>query len=156
MNCAESKAPVPATSVAIASMWKQVLGVETSLVNQEWKVFLETRRRMETTQIFRAGWIGDYNDAFTFSQLMHSKNEMNHQGYRNDEYDALLDKAANEIDLERRAQILQQAESILLHDLPIIPIYVYVSKHLVKPWVGGYEPNIMDHHYTKNFRILKH
>ena len=142
--------------VAIASMWKQVLGVETSLLNQEWKVFLETRRRMETTQVFRAGWIGDYNDAYTFSQLMHSKNEMNHQGYKNDAYDALLDEAATEIDLERRAELLQQAEQILLNDLPIIPVYVYVSKHLVKPWVGGYASNIMDHHYTKDLYILKH
>lgn len=142
--------------VAIASMWKQLLGVETSLVNQEWKVFLETRRQMETTQIFRGGWIGDYNDAFTFSQLLHSKNEINHPGYENAEYDALLDAAAAEIDLARRAQLLQQAEQILLHDLPIIPLYVYVSKHLVKPWVGGFEPNIMDHHYTKDLYILKH
>ena len=143
-------------AVAIASMWKQVLGVETSLANQEWKVFLKTRRQMETTQIFRGGWIGDYNDAYTFSQLMHSKNEMNHSGYKNAEYDALLDAAAAEIDLARRAQLLQQAEQILLQDLPIIPIYVYVSKHLVKPWVGGYMPNIMDHHYTKDLYILKH
>lgn len=142
--------------IAIASMWKQVLGVETSLVNQEWKVFLETRRRMETTQLSRGGWIGDYNDAFTFSQLMHSKNEMNHQGYNSDDYDALLDEAANEVDLERRAQLLQEAERILLRDLPIIPIYFYVSKHLIKPWVGGYESNIMDHHYTKDLYILNH
>lgn len=142
--------------VAIASMWKQVLGVETSLINQEWKVFLETRRRMEVTQVFRAGWIGDYNDAYTFSQLMHSKNELNHQGYANEAYDSLLDQAAMETDLERRAQLLQQAEQILLQDLPIIPVYVYVSKHLVKPWVGGYESNIMDHHYTKDLYILKH
>ena len=45
---------------------------------------------------------------------------------------------------------------MLLEDLPIIPIYFYVSKHLVKPWVGGWEPNIMDHHYTKDLHILKH
>lgn len=142
--------------VAIASMWKQLLGIETSLVNQEWKVFLETRRSMNTTQIFRGGWIGDYNDAYTFSQLMHSKNEMNHSGYKNSEYDALLDAATKEIDLARRAQLLQQAEQILLHDLPIIPIYFYVSKQLIKPWVGGFETNIMNHHYTKDLYILKH
>ena len=42
-----------------------------------------------------------------------------------------------------------------LNDLPIIPIYVYVSKHLVKPWVGGYTANIMDHHYSKNLSIVQ-
>ena len=67
-------------SVAIASMWKEQLGVETSLVNQEWKVFLETKNRKEDTQVFRAGWIGDYDDAYSFAQLMHSKNAQNDSG----------------------------------------------------------------------------
>ena len=93
-------------SVAIASMWKQTLGVETTLVNEEWKVFLETRRRKETTEVFRAGWIGDYNDAFTFSQLRYSKNEMNHSGYANPAYDALLERAAMESDPVERAKIM--------------------------------------------------
>ena len=143
-------------SVAIASMWKQVLGVKTSLANQEWKVFLETRRRKEDTEVFRGGWIGDYNDAFTFSQLMYSINEMNHSGYANAHYDELLELAAREHDTRKRAGFMQEAERILLEDMPIIPVYFYVSRHLVKPWVGGYQTNIMDHHYSKNFFILKH
>jgi len=143
-------------SIAIASMWKKTLGIKTRLLNQEWKVFLETRRRKETTQVFRAGWIGDYNDAFTFSQMMHSANEMNHAGYKSPPYDRLIERAAGESDQVVRAGMLEQAESILLKDAPIIPIYFYVSKHLIKNWVGGRQPNIMDHHYTKNLYILKH
>jgi oligopeptide transport system substrate-binding protein len=143
-------------AIAIASMWKKVLGVEMRLLNQEWKVFLATRQSKETTQVFRGGWVGDYDDAFTFSQLMHSANGMNHSGYRNSSYDALIGRAAGELNPELRARLLMQAEGILLGDMPIIPIYFYVSKHLVKPWVGGRQPNIMDHHYTKNLYILKH
>jgi oligopeptide transport system substrate-binding protein len=143
-------------SVAISSMWKQVLGVKTRLVNQEWKVFLATREAKETTEVFRAGWIGDYNDAYTFAQLMHSGNELNASGYSNPAYDELLDRSARTEDRGERARLMGRAEAILLEDLPIIPLYFYVSKHLVKPWVGGYQTNIMDHHYTKNFYILKH
>lgn len=143
-------------SVAIASMWNQTLGVDTRLVNEEWKVFLETRRRKETTEVFRAGWIGDYNDAFTFAQLRYSKNEMNHSGYASNSYDALLEAAAMESDAVERARIIQESERVLLEDMPVIPIYFYVSKHLVKPWVGGRQPNIMDHHHVKDFYILKH
>lgn len=143
-------------SVAIASMWKQTLGVEATLVNQEWKVFLETRRRKETTEVFRAGWIGDYNDAFTFSQLRYSKNEMNHSGYASPAYDALLERAAMESDPVARAKVLEESERLLLADMPVIPLYFYVSKHLVKPWVGGRQTNIMDHHHLKDFYILKH
>jgi oligopeptide transport system substrate-binding protein len=143
-------------SVAIASMWNQVLGVKTSLVNQEWKVFLETRKRRETTQIFRSGWIGDYNDAFSFAQYMHSANELGGAGYHNPAYDALVDGATLETDPVKREALMQEAERVLLEDMPIIPIYFYVSKHLVKPWVGGFDANIMDHHYSKHLFILSH
>jgi oligopeptide transport system substrate-binding protein len=142
--------------VAVASMWKTVLGVETRLINQEWKVFLEARRKKTDTQVFRGGWIGDYNDAFTFAELLHSENAQNDAGYANPEYDRLLQAAARERDLARRAELLQSAEAVLLADQPLIPIYFYVTKRLVKPWVGGFQPNIMDHHYTKDMFILAH
>ena len=58
--------------------------------------------------------------------------------------------------MQKRAELMEAAERLMLEEQPIIPIYFYVSKHLIKPWVGGFEPNIMDHHYTKNFHILKH
>jgi oligopeptide transport system substrate-binding protein len=51
---------------------------------------------------------------------------------------------------------MQDAEQILLEEAPLMPVYFYVSKHLVKPWVGGFVPNIMDHVYTKDLYILKH
>ena len=143
-------------SIAIASMWKQVLGAETRLMNQEWKVFLQTRAAKIKTQAFRSGWIGDYNDAYTFAQLMHSGNAQNDSGWVNAEYDALLDAAAVENDPVLRAKFMQDAEKILLAEAPLMPVYFYVSKHLVKPWVGGFVPNIMDHVYTKDLYILKH
>jgi len=61
-----------------------------------------------------------------------------------------------ETDAEKRFALLKQAEAIALRDHPVIPLYGYVSKHLVKPWVGNFTPNILDHHYTKNLYILKH
>jgi len=143
-------------AVAIASMWKQVLGVKTELVNEEWKVFLETRKKKETTEVFRAGWIGDYNDAYSFAELRLSYNEQNDPGYNNPRYDALVEQSSREPDLEKRMRLIQQAERILFEDMPSIPIYFYVTKRLVKPWVQGFQPNILDHHYTRDFRILKH
>ena len=143
-------------AIAIGAMWKMNLGVRVKLVNEEWKVFLENRKQKLVTEVFRAGWIGDYNDPYTFSELLHSQHGINDSGYNNPEYDALLEKAAFEGDPEKRIKILQQAESILLADQPIIPIYSYVSKHLLKPYVGNYVPNVLDHNYTKDLYILKH
>ena len=142
-------------ALAVAAMWKQTLGAKTTLRNQEWKVFLETRRLQKETQIFRAGWIGDYDDPNTFSQMMHSENEMNHPGYNSKEYDDLVDLAATKNAGEERLDDLRAAEKVLTRDLPIIPLYFYVSQHMIKPWVVGLEDNVMDHHYSKYVKILK-
>ena len=143
-------------AIALAFMWKQVLGVEASLSNQEWKVFLETRKRKQETQIYRAGWIGDYEDAYTFAQLLESSNEQNDFGYSSRRYDGLLAAASAEPDTALRARHLEEAERVLLADQPLIPLYFYVTKRMVKPWVEGYEGNIMDHIYTRHLRILEH
>lgn len=143
-------------ALVIAAMWKQYLGVQTRLINQEFKVFLADRTQMKVTQVFRSGWVGDYNDAYTFSQLLESHNGLNDMGYVNPAYDALLQQAASEPDSERRAQYLQQAERLMLEDQPLLPLYFYSSKRLVKPYVVGWQGNIMDHHYSKDIKVLAH
>ena len=143
-------------AVAISSMWKQTLGVEVEILNQEWKVFLDTRQQKIETELYRSGWIGDYNDAYTFAELFASGSGLNHTGYSSPDYDRLLREASAEGDMKRRAELLQQAERVLVEDLPIMPLYFYVTARLVRPWVGGFTPNIMDHHRSQNFHILKH
>jgi oligopeptide transport system substrate-binding protein len=143
-------------STAVAAMWRDVLGVRTSLLNEEFKVFLQNRRERQVTEVFRAGWIGDYNDANTFAEIMHSRHGMNDPGYTNPEYDRLLGLAANEIDVAQRQEYLEAAERLLLADHAIIPVYFYVTKRLVKPYVGGWEDNIMDFHPTRFLHIRNH
>lgn len=143
-------------ATVIAAMWKQTLGVRTSLVNEEFKVFLNNRNLKRVTQAFRASWIADYDDASAFLDILHSTHGQNDSGYKNPVYDALLAQAAHEPDLARRRELLQQAERVALDDDPLLPIYYYVSKHLVKPWVDGWQDNILDYHYSKDLRILEH
>ena len=119
-------------------------------------MFLETRKNKADTEIYRAGWIGDYEDAYTFAQMLESTNEQNDFGYDSAQYDALLAAASAEPDIRRRAEYLQQAEHVLLADQPLLPLYFYVTKRMVKPWLRGYEGNIMDHIYTRHLSILKH
>jgi oligopeptide transport system substrate-binding protein len=135
-------------AVAVAGMWKSALGVRTRLTNQEWKVYLSTRQQ-GNFQIARAGWIGDYNDANTFAEIFVTGAGLNEGGYSNPGYDRLVRQAALTAEPRARANLLQQAERTLLDDLPILPIYFYVSQALVKPHVTGWEPNILDHHPTR-------
>ncbi len=140
-------------ATVIASQWRDVLGAETTLINEEWKVFLQNVQAQRLTHVYRASWIGDYNDAYTFAEVLHSRFGLNATGYANREYDVLLEDAAVETDQERRRQLLQQAERVLLEDHPLIPLYFYVNKRLLKTYVRGYQDNIMDHHYTKDLYL---
>lgn len=140
-------------ATAIAAMWKQWLGVETLLINEEWKVYLQNRRLKSKTQVFRAGWIGDYNDGNSFLEILQSTHGLNDTGYASARYDALLAQASVEPDAGRRGQQLHDAEQQLLDDLPVIPIYFYVTKRLVTPNLVGWKGNIMDHHPTRYMRF---
>ncbi len=143
-------------AIAIAAMWKQALGVKTKLVNEEWKVFLENRKQKQVTQVFRSGWIADYNDPYSFMEILLSNHGLNDSGYVNPEYDELLHQASMENDPKKRFELMRQAEALVLRDHPVIPIYSYVSSHLIKPWVGNYVPNVLDHNYSKDLYILEH
>ncbi len=143
-------------AVAIASMWRQVLGVEAEILNQEWKVFLDTRNQKKDTQVYRSGWIGDYNDPFTYLEIMRSTAGQNDTGYSNAEFDRLVAASQTELNQPSRMELLQQAERVMLADMPILPLYIYVTPRLVQQWVGGYESNIMDRHRHQYMYVLKH
>lgn len=140
-------------AIAIAGMWRETLGARVKMVNEEWKVFLANRKAKQVTEVFRAGWIGDYNDPKTFLELLHSNHGINDSGYSNPQYDALLERAATTVDPQERLRILAEAERLMLAEHPVTPIYYYVTKRLVSPRVGNFRGNIMDHHYTKNLYL---
>src|SRR4029078_9596218 len=79
--------------------------------------------------------VGDYNDPYTFLQYLKGDFGINLPHYRNAEYDRMLDAAAREPDVARRRAALEAAERLLLADQPLLPLYFYVNKHLVKPEV---------------------
>ncbi|MFP4207433.1 MAG: peptide ABC transporter substrate-binding protein [Wenzhouxiangella sp.] len=142
-------------SLAIAAMWEQVLGVRASLINEEFRVFLATRRARAITEVFRSGWIGSYLEPMYFLELFHSDNQQNDVGFFSDEYDALLARAARTPDPDERFALFQQAERLLLENQPIAPVYTYVTRRLVKPYVRGWEPNLVDQHPTRYMFILR-
>ena len=135
-------------AAAVAAMWKQQLGVETRLVNEEWAVFATNRRQGRITQIVRGGWIADWRDPANFLQLFESSSPLDYSFFRDPEFDRLMQAAANQTD-QQRIETLWQAEQRLLDEQVIIPIYYYVSRHLVKPEVEGFEDNAMDIHLSR-------
>ena len=140
-------------AIALQQMWKANLNVNITLLNQDWKVYLD-KRDAQDYQIARAGWIGDYLDPNTFLNMYTSSSGNNDTGWSNQRYDELLAQAAGTIEQESRYALLQEAEAILMTELPIMPIYTYVSKSLVSPDVNGWYPNILDIHPYKYISLL--
>ena len=136
-------------AVAVAQMWKESLGVDTRLRAEEFKVLLQDIDRGDVS-VFRASWLGDFDDAYGFLQVLQSGFGINLPHYANREYDDLLERAANDGDLGGRRELLQRAEALMLADQPLIPLYFYVSKHLVSAQVRGWQDNAMNVVYSKN------
>ena len=136
-------------ATAVQSMWREVLGVETTLINEEFKVLLDNIRAQEITQVFVSGWTGDYDDAHTFLSVMVSNNPSNMTGFRNDDYDLLMDRAAAQTDSRLRQAYLEEAETLLLAEHPVIPVYFFVNKNMVSPRVRGWEDNVLNYHYSQ-------
>ena len=133
---------------SIQQMWKKNLGVDVRLVNQEWKVYLDSQRTLNY-QICRASWIGDYLDPNTFLDMWLTGGGNNETGWSNPEYDRLIAAAARTTDPRQRLEVFQRAEAILLDELPIIPIYFYTHVYARRPEVKGWYPTILDYHPYK-------
>ncbi|MFC1816491.1 peptide ABC transporter substrate-binding protein [Thermodesulfobacteriota bacterium] len=132
-------------AVAIQQMWKTALNVNVTLANQDWKVYLDSRKNKDY-DLSRAGWIGDYADPNTFLDMFVTDGGNNHSGWSNKTYDSLIAQAAKTTDREKRYRMFQKAEKIFLEEAPIIPIYTYTNTFLISPDVKGWHPNILDHH----------
>jgi oligopeptide transport system substrate-binding protein len=141
-------------AVAVAGMWKQALGVDTTLHGEEFKVLLQDIDRGDVTQVFRASWLADYNDAYSFLQVLQSGFGINLPRYASTAYDDLLIRAANEGDAGRRRALLENAEQVMIADQPLIPLYFYVAKHLVSARVRGWRDNAMNVVYSKQLAKL--
>ncbi|MBI2932188.1 MAG: hypothetical protein HYY16_11100 [Planctomycetes bacterium] len=132
-------------AAAIQQMWRKNLGVDVELRNTEWKVYLDDLSKLRY-QIARRGWIGDYRDPNTFIDMFTSRSGNNNTGWSAPEYDRLVKEAAREPDKAKRLEILRDAERILMADLPVMPIYFYVSSNCWTDRVKGVFPNIQDAH----------
>jgi len=135
-------------AIAVSSMWKK-LGVQAELFNSEVKVHYNDLQEGDF-QIARAGWIADYDDPQNFLYLLETKTgPMNYGNFSNADFDGLMEEAARTTDLDKRADLLAQAERVAMDAQANIPIYYYVSKNLVSDRVDGWADNAKDIHRSR-------
>eukprot|EP01034_Spumella_vulgaris_P003178 gene3178-4095_t len=133
---------------AIQQMWKKGLGIEVGIYNQESKVWATSMRALNYS-IARFAWIGDYLDASTFLDIMASDSGNNQTGWKNAEYDRMLELARTTADTAKRFEYFQRCEQILAEECPVAPIYFYSRNNLRLPNLKGWYGNLLDAHPLK-------
>jgi oligopeptide transport system substrate-binding protein len=135
---------------ALHSMWNEYLGIDVELNNQEWKVYLSTINT-DPPEIHRAGWGADFPDPHNFMSLFTCNSGNNRTRWCNQEYDALVEKAASEQDPAKRKELYDKAQIILTEkDVAIAPFYITNQQNMIKPYVKGLDPNPLDLLLFKN------
>ena len=146
-----SSAEARRVPAAIQQMWSEIW-IDTVIEQSDAAVFYDLLQEHDY-DTGQAGWVADYNDASNFLDLLRTGNSNNYGQYANPEYDALLDRAMHEQDLERRGAIMAEAEAIALADHAWIPMFFHVSDSLVQPYVEGWVNNSNDTNRTRWVRI---
>lgn len=128
---------------ALQAMWLRHLGVEVTLKNQEWKVFVDTRQS-GSYQIARAGW-NPYSDEPTdYLQMLVAGSTYNDARWVHDEYTRLFREASTDLDRTRRHARYHRMEEIIADEMPLVPLFFSSSVHLVHPSVQGWTMNLFD------------
>jgi oligopeptide transport system substrate-binding protein len=128
---------------AIQEMWKRHLNIPVSIRNQDWGVYLDSQRRLDYT-VCRAAWNADYLDPSTFLSMWRTGDGNNETGWSNARYDELLKLSTLEGDPQKRMGLFREAETILLDDLPVLPVYWYVRSTLRSPAIRGWNPSVIE------------
>lgn len=142
------------TVILIAAMWKDVLGINTELTEEEYRVFLQSRHDRSRWDAARLNWIADFNDASNFLEIFRHSSANDDEAYSNPEVDRLLDEAEGTADASKRRSLLEEVESKVLNDYPIIPLYFSVSRRLVKPYVSGLRPSPLNIVPSKTLQMI--
>ncbi len=136
-------------AIAIQEMWREQLSINVTIVNKEWQVYLESIDNMNY-DVARRGWVGDYVDPNTYLDMYITGSGQNNVGFSNVRYDEIIThEAPLKLNIEERFRLYQEAETILMENMPIIPIYIYQTKNLKNPDMKGAPSNIMDHYNWK-------
>jgi oligopeptide transport system substrate-binding protein len=150
---------------AIQAMWRETLGVEVEVTNQEWGVYLETLKSNtpldQMPQVWRLGWCADYADNNNWVHEVFNCEEGANRLRRNcvdatcsavepSEFDELTAQAGRETDPEVRLELYREAERILVEEeAAYAPIYYYTNPDLTKPWLNRTYQQLGGQHFDK-------
>jgi oligopeptide transport system substrate-binding protein len=130
---------MPRLAEALQAAWQRELGVRTTVSQMEQKTWIQNMQS-GSYGISTSTWTADFPDPVTFLGMFTANSAYNWTGWKNLEYEKLMDTAAGTADAKQRYEVLQQAEALLLTEAPVAPIYCGAQTYLIDPMVKGWEP----------------
>lgn len=143
-----------ASAEAVQAMWKTHLNILVDIQNKDWGSYVAAQQSLDF-DMAAAGWIGDYLDPTTFLGMWTKGNGNNNTGWSDERYEQILREAALQADPAKRLEMFQQAETILMNSLPILPMAHYARNYLHHPSAKNWHPLLLDHHPWKDIRLEK-
>ena len=139
----------------VIEMWKQELGVEVEIQQVEWATYLQDLNQHKFQAYAGLGWEADYPDPQDFLDILfHTESSLNHGMYSNPDADAILEEARTETDVERRVDLYQQAEELIVQDGAWLPLWYSGERYvLIKDYVKDYRVTPMIVPKLKNIRL---
>jgi len=126
-----------AVAEALQNMWKTTLGVNVTLSNMDWAVFLDIRKKGQYIMA-RDGWIGDYNDPMGFLDMFLTGGGNNNSQYANKDYDDIIAKAKATAVPADRMKLMHQAEDMMVgRDMSMAPLYFYTQPYMISDRAKG-------------------
>ena len=140
---------------AVAAALQQMFAlayIDASIIPTDAQVFYKQIQEHDF-DMAQPGWQADFNDASNFLDLFRTGGGNNWAAYSNPEFDRMLQSAQDDIDLVSRGAKLAAAETLVLKDHAAMPLFFWVSGNLVRPYVKGWDANVLDKHRARWFSI---
>jgi oligopeptide transport system substrate-binding protein len=137
---------------ALQQMWVRELGIRVELHNEEWKVFLDSRR-LGHYDVARGGWLPFTPEQSEYFRLCHSASQNNESGWHSAEFDAICNEAEHTMDRRQRHDLYRKLDHLLADAMPMIPLAHYTLVRLVDPVVRNWRDNIRDKQYLEQISI---
>ena len=113
----------------------------------DFSTFREQINAREQTGMFRTGWQMDYPNIENFLAPLYTTTAGSNDGdYSNAEFDALINEAAAAESIDQANALYQEAEQVLVGDLPVFPLWYPQT-------VGGWSENVSDATFNAFGRI---
>jgi oligopeptide transport system substrate-binding protein len=145
------RATAPGIYRAIAAVIQQMLAqifVDIAIIPNDMQVFYPAIQAHDF-DIAQSGWVADFDDASNFLDLFRTGGGNNWGEYSNPKFDAMLDSAQRDLNLESRGDKLAAAETIMLNDFAAAPLYYWASLNIIWPYVKGFQSNASDFHRSR-------